>query len=668
MPARPQLIIDDPWLEGHEAAIVGRMQRFEQERKAIAARGCSLSSIANAHLLFGIQLDIAANVWVIREWAPQAKAVSLIGEFNDWQRDRHPLQLSAGGIWELELPADTLKHKEKIKLHVVGADGSKRDRIPACIRRVVQDPRSNDFCAQIWQPESDYPWQHDFDPKTIDSPRIYEGHVGMAGEEPQIHSYRNFAHEVLPRVAKAGYNTLQLMAVQEHPYYGSFGYHVSSFFAPSSRFGTPEDLKYLIDTAHGLGIAVLLDIVHSHAVKNLAEGINNFDGSGHQYFHEGGRGEHPQWDSKCFDYGRPEVRCFLLSNVRYWLEEFRFDGFRFDGITSMLYHSRGVRAFSSYDDYFGPDADADAILYLQLATTLSRELRPGALLIAEDMSGMPGLCRPVSEGGIGFTHRLAMGIPDYWIKLLKDQRDEDWNIAELWGTLANRRTGEATIAYVESHDQALVGDKTIAFRLMDKEMYDHMAKGDDHCVIERGIALHKMIRLVTLVAGGEGWLNFMGNEFGHPEWLDFPREGNDWSYHYCRRQWSLVDNPELKYHWLADFDRELMKISEDFKLLGAAPAQCLKVDDDNRVLILERANLIFVFNFSADRSIPDYTFGIPGHGEHKLLLNTDAHAFGGHGRVDPKVTYPVDAMAHEMKIYTPSRSALVLGPAEAADS
>jgi 1,4-alpha-glucan branching enzyme len=487
---------------------------------------------------------------------------------------------------------------------------------------------------------------------------IYESHVGMGGEEARVHTYREFAESVLPRIAKAGYNTVQLMAVQEHPYYGSFGYHVSSFFAPCSRFGTPEDLKFLIDTAHGLGLAVLLDIVHSHAVKNLSEGLNDFDGSGNQYFHDGDRGEHPAWDSKCFDYGRPEVRQFLLSNVRYWLEEFRFDGFRFDGVTSMLYHSRGNKSFGSYDDYFGSDADEDAILYLQLAAKLIQDMKPGAIAIAEDMSGMPGLCRPLSEGGVGFTHRLAMGIPDYWIKLLKHSRDEDWNLDDLWSVLANRRHGEATIAYAESHDQALVGDKTLAFWLMDQEMYWHMAKEDPHPVIERGIALHKLIRLVTLVLGGEGWLNFMGNEFGHPEWLDFPREGNDWSYHYCRRQWSLVENPELKYQWLAEFDRELMDFARKTNLLATPPAQVLHIDHGPKILVAERGNFIFVFNFSVSESPFGYPIRVPGPETRELILDTDAPEFGGHNRLDPSIPCPVDADGI-MKIYSPSRTGLV---------
>lgn len=658
MTVQPKLVVDDPWLEPHQPAIERRMRRFDEEIAAIKKHARSLAAHATGHKYAGIHFHATTHEWTIREWAPAAKAIFLIGDFNDWNRESHPLQGFTNGVWQLKLPADALAHGQKVKLHVIGADGSRRDRIPACIRRAVQDPTTHDYSGQIWNPPEAYSWKHEFDPASIGAPLIYESHVGMGGEEPRVHTYREFADNVLLRVKKAGYNTVQLMAVQEHPYYGSFGYHVSSFFAPCSRFGTPEDLKYLIDTAHGFGIAVLLDIVHSHAVKNMAEGLNDFDGSGHQYFQGGDRGNHPGWDSKCFDYGRVEVRQFLLSNVRYWLEEFRFDGFRFDGVTSMLYHSRGNKAFGSYDDYFGADADEDAILYLQLAAKLIQEVKPGAIAIAEDMSGMPGLCRPLDEGGVGFTHRLAMGIPDYWIKLLKHSRDEDWNLDELWHTLANRRHGEATIAYAESHDQALVGDKTLAFWLMDKEMYWHMGKNDPHPVIERGIALHKLIRLVTLALGGEGWLNFMGNEFGHPEWLDFPREGNGWSFHYCRRQWSLVDNPDLKYHWLADFDRAMIDFARKSNLMAAAPAQCLYIDHGPKIIVAERGNFIFVFNFSVGDSVFGYPIRVPDADTRELLLDTDDIDFGGHGRVDPSAHYPVDQDGI-MKIYSPSRSAQV---------
>jgi 1,4-alpha-glucan branching enzyme len=656
MLVKPKLVQDDPWLEPYQEAVQRRIGRYHEALADTGRTAGSLAVFATGHKFTGIHYQPAADQWMIREWAPAARAVSLIGDFNGWNRESHPLAPAGNGVWQLRLPGAALQHGERVKLHIVGANDSRRDRIPACIRRAIQDPHTNDYCGQIWQPPQPYEWRHVFDPSSIGAPRIYETHVGMAGEEPRVHTYREFADDVLPRVAAAGYNTVQLMAVQEHPYYGSFGYHVSSFFAPCSRFGTPEDLKYLIDTAHGVGIAVLLDVVHSHAVKNTSEGLNDFDGSGAQYFHEGPLGDHPAWDSKCFDYGKREVRQFLLSNIRYWLEEFRFDGFRFDGVTSMLYRSRGMKSFGNYDDYFSADTDEDAVLYLQLATRLALDLKPGAILVAEDMSGMPGLCRPHEEGGVGFTHRLAMGIPDYWIKLLKHSRDEDWNMWELWGTLANRRHGEATIAYAESHDQALVGDKTLAFWLMDKEMYWHMGKDDRHPVIERGIALHKMIRFITFVTGGEGWLNFMGNEFGHPEWLDFPREGNHWSYHYCRRQWSLVDNPDLKYGWLADFDRELMKLDEQHAILAAPPARSLFIDEEKKIICAERAGLVFVFNFSVTQSF----FGYPvptGPGTRKLALDTDSPSFGGHGRVDPSAVYAADD-GGVTKIYVPSRTGL----------
>lgn len=656
----PQLVRDDPWLEPYAEVIRSRQQRMAKELEAARASHGSFENYARGHEFVGLHRSKAGE-WVIREWLPQAVSVALVGDFNGWDQSAHPLEMRSNGIWERQLPGDLIQHGQRYKLHICGADGSERDRLPASATRVVQDPETIDFSAQVWEPGQAFVWKHEFTPEGIEIPRIYEAHVGMSGEEARIHSYREFADAILPRIAAAGYNTVQLMAVQEHPYYGSFGYHVSNFFAASSRFGTPEDLKYLVDAAHGHGLAVLLDVVHSHSVKNMAEGLNDLDGSGNLYFHADDRGDHPQWDSKCFDYGRPEVRQFLLSNLRYWIEEFHFDGFRFDGVTSMLYWHRGSTSFDHFDKYFCHDIDEDAILYLQLATCLIQKLKPGAMIIAEDMSGMPGLCRPLEEGGIGFTHRLAMGVPDYWIKLLKDQRDEDWDLGEMWSTLTNRRYGEANIAYAESHDQALVGDKTIAFRLMDQEMYWHMEAGDPHPVIERGMALHKMIRLVTFALGGEGWLNFMGNEFGHPEWLDFPREGNDWSYQYCRRQWSLVDNPELKYRQLDAFDRAMMKLGESYRLPGSSMPTQLNLDPTNRVLCAERGGLVFVFNWSVDCSVPDYAFGVPEKSTYRLVLSTDAAEFGGHDRVDHEVTYPVDK-AGQLRVYTPARTATVFAP------
>lgn len=658
----PALVQNDPWLCDQAEAIRQRISNFQSHYKQLVSKHGNLHDYSDTHLDQGIHYIEKGDLWLVREWAPAAQAVSIVGDFNGWKTETHPLKKTTDGIWHGTVSGDALKHGDKVKLCILGADNSLRDRIPATIRRAVQDPHTHDYSGQIWSHPENYPWQHDFDPRTIKTPLIYEAHTGIAGEEPRLHTYLEFAENVIPYIASLGYNTIQLMAVQEHPYYGSFGYHVSNFYAASSRFGTPEDLKHLVDTAHSHGIAVIMDIVHSHAVKNLAEGLNEFDGTDHQYFHGGGKGDHPQWDSKCFDYGKEEVRRFLLSNVRYWLEEFRFDGFRFDGITSMLYEHHGNISFDHYDKYFQHGVDNDAILYLQLATTLAEEIRPGVILVAEDMSGMPGLCRPVEEGGVGFTHRLAMGLPDYWIKLLKHKQDEDWNTDEIWGTLTNRRHGEANIAYAESHDQALVGDKTLAFWLMDQDMYWHMAKTDENLTIDRGIALHKVIRFLTFALGGEGYLTFIGNEFGHPEWLDFPREGNGWSYHYCRRQWSLLENKNLKYEYLAEFDRQMITFGNKSEILNSPQAQQLWSHNGDKIIAFERRHLIGVVNIHPSQSYTDYHIPVRETGTYEIILDSDAPETGGHGRIDTTVKHETIESEHgpALSLYLPNRTAIVL--------
>ena len=663
---------EDPWLQPFEATLLARHQRYLERLAAIGQQYGSLSKFATAHQQLGLHYDAKRRGYVVREWAPAAEAVSLVGDFNDWNRGGDPLTKNeATGVWEGFLPDTTegrrLAAGSRYKLHVV-AHGHGKDRLPAYVRRAVQDD-SNDFSAQLWVPDAPFKWR---DPAfrvanaTKGQLLIYEAHVGMAQEEGRVGSYREFADSILPRIQAEGYNAVQLMAVLEHPYYGSFGYHVANFFAPSSRFGTPEDLKYLVDAAHGRGLAVLLDLVHSHAVKNEAEGLADFDGSGNLYFHKGERGNHPGWDSKLFDYGRPEVQQFLLSNLRYWLEEFHFDGFRFDGVTSMLYHHHGEgHGFAGYDDYFGPDADDDAILYLMLATTLVREVKKSAVLIAEDMSGLPGLCRPIAEGGIGFDYRLAMGVPDFWIRTIKHRRDEDWDLGDLWYQLTNRRQGEKTVAYAESHDQALVGDKTLAHWLYDSAIYSHMGVLDGDPVAARATALHKLIRLVTLAAGGEAYLAFIGNEFGHPEWVDFPREGNGWSYHYARRQWSLADNPELRYSQLLAFDKAMLAVARERQVMAQGPARLLNIDHDNKVLVFERAGLVFIFSFNVGESFAEYGLPVPAAGRYQLLLNSDRGDFGGFDRLDESVVYDTlggdgTAETPRLTVYLPNRTALVL--------
>jgi len=656
------IVKEDPWLSPYAHDVGKRYQRYLRARNEIEEAEGSLLNFAKGHYYYGVNFDDEKNGWIYREWAPNAHHLFLTGDFNGWDRYSHPLERNKNSDWEIFLPYEEYKstfiHGSKIKVHVQAGNGS-HDRIPAYIRKVIQDPQTYDFSGQLWFPEP-FEWtDNTFNPaESVKQPIIYECHVGMAQEYEGVGTYLEFADNILPRIKNGGYNAIQLMAIMEHPYYGSFGYHVSNFFAPSSRFGTPEDLKYLVNKAHSMGITVIMDIVHSHAVKNFAEGLNEFDGSDSQYFHRGGRGYHEGWDSKLFDYGKWEVKKFLLSNVRYWLEEFHFDGYRFDGVTSMLYFHHGHTSFDHYDKYFY-EVDWDAVTYLQLANAVIHEYKQGSVSIAEDVSGMPGLCRKLDEGGLGFDFRLGMGLPDYWIKTLKEKADEDWDIHEMWNILINRRAGEKTIAYAESHDQALVGDKTIAFWLMDKEMYFQMQVTDPNLVIDRGIALHKMIRLITISLGGEGYLNFIGNEFGHPEWVDFPREGNNWSHQYARRQWSLADREDLKYKYLANWDKAMLAMVKEYNILSASSARQLNMDTVNKVIIFEKNKLIFVFNFSPGNSIFGYKLWVPEEGSYTIILNSDKKEFGGFERVDDTIDYPTDEYQF-LSIYLTNRTALVL--------
>ena len=662
-----KLIKDDPWLEPSEQDIIDRYNSYKDRLKSIENLFGGLYEFANTYKYFGINYDSSRKGWVYREWAPQATALYLVGDFNNWEKYSHPMTRDQYGIWEIFLPKSeyqtTFTQGSKIKVLVVSQIGE-NFRIPAYINRVVQDDDTKNFTGQVWIPKQ-FNWKDDkFEMAGDTELFIYECHVGMAQEKEGVGTYKEFAKNILPRIKSAGYNAIQMMAIQEHPYYGSFGYHVSSFFAPSSRFGSPEDLKELIKTAHGMGIAVILDVVHSHTVKNTVEGINQFDGSESQYFHPGERGEHPQWDSKIFDYGKTEVLRFLLSNLKYWMEEFHFDGFRFDGVGSMMYFHHGNEPMTDRDKYFKQGVEWDAVTYLQMANHLIHSIKPNAISIAEDVTGMPGLTSPVEEGGLGFDYRLGMGIPDFWIKLLKEYNDESWDLSFMWQVLNDRLTHVKTVAYAESHDQALVGDKTLAFRLMDKEMYWHMQKDDPDLQIDRGMALHKMIRLFTISLGGNAWMNFMGNEFGHPEWIDFPREGNNWSYKHCRRQWSLVDNPLLKYQYLAAFDKAMIKVIKDNRIMSSFFGNQLNMDDWNKTIVFERNHLIFVFNFHINHSVEGYEFRVPNSGEYQIILNSDSKEFGGHGRIDDSITYQTYQKENDpsfyLKIYNTNRTALVL--------
>ncbi len=650
----------DPYLAPYKDDIELRTTLYEKKRTQLLGDLDSISDFANGHKYFGFHKT--DDGWVYREWAPAADKMYLTGDFNNWDTESHPMERIENGIFEIYIKGkNTLKAGQKVQAIVIRA-GQLLRRIPLYATRVVQDPVTYLWCAEIEDTYAPFNWTDSgFTPD--ETPFIYECHIGMSGEEGRITTYDEFRTNVLPRIKKLGYNTIQIMAIMEHPYYGSFGYQVSNFFAASSRYGNSKELKKLINTAHRMGIAVLLDIVHSHAIKNTGDGPNEFDGTVHQFFHEGTKGDHSAWGTKLFNYGKNEVLHFLLSNIKYWMEVFHFDGFRFDGVTSMLYHDHGLgSAFTGYDMYFSMNTDTEAVTYLQLANELIHEIKPCALSIAEDMSGMPGMCLPVSLGGIGFDYRLSMGVPDLWIKLLKEYTDDNWDMGKLWYELTSRRPREKNIGYCESHDQALVGDKTIMFRLCDAEMYTGMQKFGANMIVDRGIALHKMIRLLTASVAGEGYLNFMGNEFGHPEWIDFPREGNGWSYHYCRRQWSLVDNDNLRYCELNDFDKDMIKLLKSNGILDLT-AKNKWTHQDDKVIIYTKGDFVFAFNFHPTKSFDGYFIPVDNVGTYKPVLSSDDGKYGGYSRIDTNFRYKTYERADNgfigFNCYLPNRAAVV---------
>lgn len=698
----------DPSLWSHAGHIKERYNRYCNLRYAIDTNEGGLDQFSKGYEYYGLnrgEHEGKKGIWY-REWAPAAKACALVGDFNDWEpQPEHWGFKNEFGVFELFLPDDektgksAIEHRSRIKSRLETEAGEWVERIPAWIKWATQAWDEVQFNGCYYEPEETsepgvfeqdkkYQFKYNRPPKP-NTLRIYECHVGMSSEEAKVNSYLEFKNDVLPRIKSLGYNTIQIMAIQEHAYYGSFGYHVTNFFGISSRCGTPDELKAMIDEAHRLGLYVLIDIVHSHASSNSNDGINLFDGSDGQYFHSGARGYHWMWDSRLFNYGNWEVLRFLLSNCRWWLDEYKFDGFRFDGVTSMMYHHHGLQmAFTgNYDEYFGMQTDLDSVTYLMLANDMIHSLFPTAVTIGEDVSGMPTFCRPVKEGGVGFDYRLNMAIADKWIDIMETAgSDENWGMGDICHTLTNRRYGEACIGYAESHDQALVGDKTLAFWLMDAEMYYGMEDGSNNDVVNRGIALHKMIRIITSALGGEGYLNFMGNEFGHPEWIDFPRDdtydtstgefipGNGGSHDKCRRQWSLADAEGLKYKYMNAYDKALMHLDKAFGFMNAPHTYISRKDEADKLVVYERGDLVFVLNFHPYNSYSDYRVGCYKPGTYKVVLSSDEGVFGGWSNVS-KYNDAVfstqdgdyDNRPCSMQVYAPSRTAVVYAPADWCD-
>lgn len=669
-----QIFKDNDWLGKYKNHIVQRYKNYKDSLDKINKLYGSIDNFTESYKFYG--LHHRDNAIYYKEWAPNASALYLAGDFNNWNVNDPKTKCDRDqyGCFSLCLPdgedgTPQIPHNSKVRCFLELQDGTRLSRVPAWINYTYQNPETFNFDGVFWNPPKPFVFEHPWpEPRTNCAFLIYECHIGMAGPEPRMHTYNEFTEKVLPYVKEHGFNAIQIMGIMEHAYYASAGYQVTSFFAPSYRFGTPDDLKRLIDTAHSMGLYVFLDTVHSHAAKNVLEGINMFDGTDSLYFHSGDRGNHPVWGSRLFDYGKLEVLRFLLSNLRYWGTEFHFDGFRFDGVTSMIYRDHGLGTDFNIDNFFGPNVDEEAVTYLYLANYAIHKYDMYAITIAEDVSGMIGMARSLNDGGFGFDFRLAMGIPDIWIKTLKTcKNDTDWDIGKIAWSIAERPKCEKTVAYCESHDQALVGDKTIAFWLMDKEMYTHMSVfSPPSIIIDRGMTLHMMIRLLTFGLGGEAYLTFMGNEFGHPEWIDFPGVSNNDSFEHSVRRYDLAVDQTLKYKFLLKFDDDMKDLEHKYRFLnGGENSGITFTDNEKMIVVFQRKKMLFVFNFHPSNSYPDFCIGVDWQGKYEYVLCTDNEEYGGFKRIDTKtspIAFNEKCMNKDARIqlYLPSRSAFVL--------
>jgi len=641
-----------------------RIELFSQEIQRLRNEWGSLAAYAGLHRELGMHKTErdGKRYWRFREWAPAANSLYLAMDRVNFAR-RYEYRFARTDdpmLWELFVPAEELPHGTYYELHVASSRtrGHVR-RVPAFAVWVEQNrDNENQWCARVWDPPEAYAFRYPQPPRSL-FPRIYEAHVGIAQSvlgkrAKQFGTYRHFAEKVLPRIQKGGYTAVQLMGIPEHPLYKSFGYQVSGYFAPSSRFGTPDDFKYLVDEAHRLGLAVILDITHSHACPNTEQGLARYDTS--RYFF---RELKTQWDTVSFDYSQERTRRFLLSNCRYWLEEFRIDGFRFDAVGNMIYLDHGLDDDFSHVGrcFFGKDGknrlDENGVLYLSLANTLVHELAPHAVTIAEEFSGAPGMSCAPENAGLGFDYRFAMGLPDFWAKFIEEGR----TMGQMWHELNNRRHYDKTISYTECHDQCINGDDAFIWRMIKEDMYEHMSVFSDSWKCSRGMALHKLTRFVTLATAGQGWLNFMGNEFGHPEWID--------SEDYDHRQWHLAETTHLKYSKLDAFDRNMLKLVREYPEQFKRGPRFRHIHEEDRLLAFERGTLLFVFNFH-ELLAQNHLALMVTPGKYTEIFSSDELAYAGYGNLSTRApsehfSDPASGMCEQrITLYMPPLTGLAL--------
>ncbi|KAI8557559.1 hypothetical protein RHMOL_Rhmol04G0020000 [Rhododendron molle] len=517
-----------------------------------------------------------------------------------------------------------IPHGSKYRVYFNTSDGP-LERVPAWAPYVVPDADGNQAFAVHWEPppEYTYKWKHKH-PEVPKSLRIYECHVGISGLEPKIASFNDFTEKVLPYVKEAGYNVIQLIGLVEHKDYFTIGYRVTNLYAVSSRYGTPDDFKRLVDEAHGLGLLVFLDIVHSYSAADEMVGLSLFDGSNDCFFHTGKRGHHKFWGTRMFKYGDVDVLHFLLSNLNWWVVEYHIDGLQFHSLASMIYTHNGFASLSGdMEEYCNQYVDKDALMYLILANEILHALHPKIITIAEDATLYPGLCEPTSQGGLGFDYFVNLSASEMWSSLLGNVPDCDWNMSKIVSTLiGNKHSADKMLLYAENHNQSISGGCSFGEILLG-EPREHAS--DRKASILRGSSLHKMIRLISFTIGGHAYLNFMGNEFGHP--------------------------------------KDMMNVDEKERILSRGLPNIHHVNDTTMVISYLRGPLLFIFNFHPTTSYERYSVGVEEAGEYQVILNSDEKRYGGQALIEQDqyirktVSKRMDGLRNCLEVPLPNRSA-----------
>ncbi|XP_058788144.1 1,4-alpha-glucan-branching enzyme 3, chloroplastic/amyloplastic [Vicia villosa] len=556
-----------------------------------------------------------------------------------------------------------IPHGSKYRVYFNTTNGP-LERVPAWATYVQPELDGRQAYAIHWEPppEDVYKWKNQ-SPKVPKSLRIYEAHIGISGSEPKISSFNDFTDKTLPYIKEAGYNAIQLIGVVEHKDYFTVGYRVTNFYATSSRYGTPDDFKRLVDEAHGLGLLVFMEIVHSYAAADEMVGLSLFDGSNDCYFHSGKRGQHKFWGTRMFKYGDVDVLHFLLSNLNWWIEEYQIDGFQFHSLSSMIYTHNGFASFTGdLEEYSNQYVDKDALLYLIMANEILHVLHPNIITIAEDATYYPGLCEPTSQGGLGFDYYVNLSAPEMWSTFLETVPDHEWSMTKIVNTLVSKKeNANKMLLYAENHNQSISGRRSLA-EVLFGEIDEHSEHYKESLL--RGSSLHKMIRLITLTIGGRAYMNFMGNEFGHPKRVEFPTSSNDYSYSLANRQWDLLEKDGV-HRDLFTFDKDMMRLDKNERVLSRGFPSFHHVNDSSKVISYVRGPLLFIFNFHPTDSYDSYTVGVEEAGEYQLILNTDEIKYAGQGILRENqyfqrtISKRVDGHRNCIEVQLPSRTAQV---------